>query len=154
MLDPYENAPLSALVLFETSEEVAVRVTIKGKDENTTYSYEFDKAYVHMLPIYGLYPSCMNEVIIEAEGKENVLMIETADLPEDFVLPDYVYADKQYLNNELYFFTPSSIGYTCAYDTNGDVRWYLNQTAIFGTKNFISFAHEVYSTHYNYICIG
>ena len=72
MLDPYENAPLSALVLFETSEEVAVRVTIKGKDENTTYSYEFDKAYVHMLPIYGLYPSCMNEVIIEAEGKENV----------------------------------------------------------------------------------
>ena len=61
-------------------------------------------------------------------------MIETADLPEDFVLPDYVYADKQYLNNELYFFTPSSIGYTCAYDTNGDVRWYLNQTAIWEIK--------------------
>ena len=30
----------------------------------------------------------------------------------------------------LYFFTPSSSGYTCAYDVNGDVRWYLDERAI------------------------
>lgn len=32
--------------------------------------------------------------------------------------------------NELYFYTPSSIGYTCAYDINGDVRWYLTESFI------------------------
>ena len=51
-------------------------------------------------------------------------------LPDDFILPTSVTAEKDSLNNDLYFFTPSSKGYTCAYDVNGDVRWYLTNYAL------------------------
>ena len=46
------------------------------------------------------------------------------------VLPTDVYADKDELTNDLYFYTPSSKGYTCAYDVNGDVRWYFTNYAL------------------------
>ena len=45
-------------------------------------------------------------------------------------MPTSVEADKENLSNDLYFFTPSSKGYTCAYDVNGDVRWYLSSNAL------------------------
>ena len=45
-------------------------------------------------------------------------------------LPTSVTAKKDKLGNDLYFFTPSSSGYTVAYDVNGDVRWYLTNYAL------------------------
>ena len=36
ILNPYQISPLTALVIFETEEEVAPRVTIVGKDEHST----------------------------------------------------------------------------------------------------------------------
>ena len=85
IVDPYHNSPLNALVIFETEEEVAPKVTIPGEDELTT--------------------------------------------PEDFIMPTEIEKDEDELTNDLYFFTPSSSGYTCAYDVNGDVRWYLTNKA-------------------------
>ena len=32
VIDPYGNSPLTALILFETSSEVSVKVTVEGKD--------------------------------------------------------------------------------------------------------------------------
>ena len=37
ILNPYGNSPLTALVLFETEQELDVKVTITGKDKLTTY---------------------------------------------------------------------------------------------------------------------
>ena len=130
IVNPYEISPLTALVIFETEEEVAPTVTIVGKDDNTTFTHEFDSNTVHYLPIYGLYADQENEVIIEFGDTEKTLTIETEALPDDFVLPTSVEADKSELGNELYFFTPSSSGYTSAYDVNGDVRWYLTINAL------------------------
>ena len=36
VLNPYGNSPLTALVMFETDEEVSPVVTIKGKDKLST----------------------------------------------------------------------------------------------------------------------
>lgn len=130
IINPYEISPLTALVIFETEEEVAPTVTIVGKDDNTTFTHEFDSNTVHYLPIYGLYAGQENEVIIEFGDIEKIVTIETEALPNDFVLPSSVEADKSKLGNELYFFTPSSSGYTSAYDVNGDVRWYLTINAL------------------------
>ena len=130
IVNPYEISPLTALVIFETEEEVAPTVTIVGKDDNTTFTHEFDSNTVHYLPIYGLYADQENEVIIEFGDTEKTLTIETEALTDDFVLPTSVEADKSELGNELYFFTPSSSGYTSAYDVNGDVRWYLTINAL------------------------
>ena len=134
ILNPYGNSPLTALILFETEIEVSPKVTIVGKDENTTFTQEFTSSKTHMLPIYGLYADYNNEIIIEytIDGEEitKTINIQTEKLPDNFVLPTRVEANKDYLDNQLYFFTPSSSGYTCAYDVNGDVRWYLTNYAL------------------------
>ncbi len=134
ILDPYGNSPLTALVLFETKEEVAPKVTIKGKDELSTFTHQFQKEKKHYLSIYGLYAGEENQIKIEytEKGKEVVkeLTIKTDALPDDMALPIYVNADKGNLTNDLYFYTPSSNGYTAAYDVNGDVRWYLSNNAL------------------------
>ena len=135
ILDPYEASPLTALVLFETEEEVSPKVIIKGKDKSTTFTMDFTKNKKHYLPIYGLYPDYNNKVEINytlKNGKKVIKEIEikTEALPDDFVLPTSVKKDSSKLSNDLYFFTPSSKGYTCAYDVNGDVRWYLSNNAV------------------------
>ena len=134
ILNPYGNSPLTALILFETNEEVSPTVTIVGKDENTTFTHTFNASQEHLLSIYGLYADYNNEVIIEyevdGETISKTVNIQTEELPDDFILPTRVEADKESLDNQLYFFTPSSSGYTCAYDVNGDVRWYLTNYAL------------------------
>ena len=135
LLDPYNASPLTALILFETEEEVSPKVTIEGKDKLTTIETEFAKNTKHYLPIYGLYADYNNKVDISytlSDGKKITKQVEiqTNKLPDDFVLPTSVKKDSSKLTNDLYFFTPSSKGYTCAYDVNGDVRWYLSNNAV------------------------
>ena len=135
LLDPYNASPLTALILFETEEEVSPKITIEGKDKLTTIETEFAKNTKHYLPIYGLYADYNNKVDISytlSDGKKITKQVEiqTDKLPDDFVLPTSVKKDSSKLTNDLYFFTPSSKGYTCAYDVNGDVRWYLSNNAV------------------------
>lgn len=130
ILNPYRNAPLCALILFKSKDEEAVTVTITGKDEQTTYQNTFKQGINHILPIYGLYPDAENEVILEMDGQQKSIIIQTDKLPEDFVLPSSVECDTTMADSKLFFFTPSSKGYTFALDKNGDIRWYLTQTAI------------------------
>lgn len=138
ILNPYSNSPLTALVLFETENKVSPKVTIKGKDELSTFTHKFKENTKHYLPIYGLYADYENEIIIEYEENDKVVKksftIQTDKLPDNMVLPTDVKADKKNLTNDLYFYTPSSVGYTSAYDVNGDVRWYLNNYALWRIK--------------------
>lgn len=132
--NPYGNSPLTALVLFETKNEVTPKVIIKGKDKLSTFEHTFSKSKKHYLPIYGLYADKENEITISYEENEKnvekIIKIKTDKLPENMVLPTSVNADKDKLTNDLYFFTPSSMGYTSAYDVNGDIRWYLTNYAL------------------------
>ena len=138
IVNPYKNSPLTALVLFETEEAVTPRVVVKGKDKNTTVTHTFEESTKHTLSIYGLYPDKDNEVTISYEEKgknvKKTLKIKTEKLPKDFVLPTSVKADKEKLDSAFYFVTPSSKGYTSAYDVNGDVRWYLTQYALWNIE--------------------
>ena len=145
ILDPYDVSPLTALVLFETDEEVEPTITIIGKDELTTYTYKSKKSNKHYLPIYGLYADYENTIIIEYGDVRREFTIKTNPLPDNFILPTSIKADKEKLSNDLYFFTPSSRGYTCAYDTNGDVRWYLTNYAIWNI-NKLKNGHMLVST--------
>lgn len=134
ILNPYGNSPLTALILFETDSKTEVKVTVKGRDSLSTFEHTFDKSRKHYLPIYGLYADYDNEVVIEYKDSENIVsktvIIKTDKLPDNMVLPTSVFADKDNLSNDLYFYTPSSVGYTCAYDVNGDIRWYLTNYAL------------------------
>lgn len=134
ILNPYGNSPLTALIAFETDKETDITVTIKGKDKLSTFEHTFASAKEHYLPIYGLYADYNNEVILtySVEGKKEskTVEIQTDKLPDNMILPTSVKAEKKSLTNDLYFYTPSSIGYTCAYDVNGDVRWYFSNYAL------------------------
>jgi len=128
IINPYGISPLTALIVFETNDFTNPTVTIKGKDKNTTYTNTFKTSNVHILPIYGLYPDTNNEIIITVNEVNYTINIQTEALPNDIVLPEYTKADKNNLNNELYFFTNTTDGYTVAYDINGDIRWYLTES--------------------------
>lgn len=130
ILNPYGNSPLTALVLFETEQELDVKVTITGKDKLTTYTHTFSKTKEHYLPIYGLYADSNNKIIIECGNNKKEIYIQTEKLPENMILPTSIKANKSKLTNDLYFYTPSSSGYTVAYDVNGDIRWYLTNYAL------------------------
>ena len=130
ILNPYEVSPLTALIIFETNDMTSPTITVKGKNKNTTYTNTFSANKIHYLPIYGLYPNYENIVTITLNDKTYTYKIITDKLPDDFINVSYVKSDKKYLNNELYFVTPSSKGYTAAYDVNGDVRWYLTTSNI------------------------
>ena len=134
ILNPYGISPLTALIIFETEDEVKPIVTIVGKDEKTTYTHTFEKNKIHFLTIYRLYPNKNNEIKIRIGNTTKSIWIQTEKLPEDFILPTDVYANKDLLDQELYFFTPFSKGYTCAYDMNGDVRWYLTENMIWNIE--------------------
>lgn len=145
VLNPYDISPLSALVLFETEQEEAVKVTIKGKDALTTYTHTFEAAKKHFLPIYGLYADKENEVVISYGKVSKTIKIKTDKLPDDISLPTRVVKDTSKLTNDLYFYTPSSKGYTAAYDVNGDVRWYLTINSIWEV-NRLQNGHLLLST--------
>ena len=130
VLDPYHISPLTALIMFETEESVAPTVTVEGKDKWTTYTHTFQEGTEHYLSVYGLYAGVVNHVTVTVGDESKTFELETEELPDDFILPTRVEADKENLDNQLYFFTPSSSGYTCAYDVNGDVRWYLTNYAL------------------------
>lgn len=68
ILNPYQNSPLTALIIFETEDEISPTVTISGKDDKTTLSHQFVKSKKHFLPIYGLYPNSINKVKISYEA--------------------------------------------------------------------------------------
>ena len=145
IVNPYDISPLTALIIFKTDKEVSPKVTIEGEDELSTFTNTFDKGKEHYLPIYGLYPDKDNTVVVEYGDVRKEFTIKTEALPEDFILPTEVNANKDELLNELYFFTPSSKGYTCAYDVNGDVRWYLTNYALWDNKR-LNNGHLMVST--------
>ena len=145
IVNPYEISPLTALIIFKTETSVSPKVTIEGDDELSTYEYTFDEGTEHYLPIYGLYPDRDNTVVVEYGDVKKEFTITTEALPDDFILPTSVDANKDELSNDLYFFTPSSDGYTCAYDVNGDVRWYLTINSIWEV-NRLDNGHLMLST--------
>lgn len=124
ILDPYGVSPLTALVIFQTSDLSTATVTIKGKDGDEDIVNTFLPSKLHVLPIYGLYPDYENTVIISSSDEENTVKIKTGTLPEDVKNATSVNKDN---NGSEFYFTTSFEGKPIGYDKNGNVRWYLNK---------------------------
>lgn len=117
IVNPYGNSPLTALVMFETSNYSEVSIRIVSKSGNSDIVYTFGKNKYHFIPIYGLYADYDNTIILSSEGMEKVLTISTDSLPSDFS-----YASDMKYDNFMFY----NGNYPYAIDINGDVRWYLN----------------------------
>lgn len=137
-LNPYGNSPLSAIIIFSTDSEEIVKTKVYGKDNNTTFSHEYEKSKEHILAIYGLYPDTENKVEISVGNNLKTFYIKTEKLPEDLPIKKEMSSIGDGIKNELIFTTPSPSGrYPVAYDNNGDVRWYLTSTHIVTNINYL-----------------
>lgn len=139
ILDPYNQAPLTALALFYTNDELRVRCTVKGKKKNSNYSYMIDPAREHRIPIIGLYPAYQNQVSLELIDendnviKERIIEIITDKLPAGL---RKIVSCKQRTGKSVYDMFLISGGLqikTLAFDDRGSVRYYLRrQTKAYG----------------------
>lgn len=142
LLNPYGDAPLSAYILFTTSESCKVRVTVKGKTTQTDVSGTISKAKKHRVPVIGLYPNKKNKVIIEtlntsgAVLQKKTVWIKTGKL--DASLKNAVKKVKIKSSNTtkkrvhsaygLTIISGQSTKYPFAYDEDGNIRWYITHT--------------------------
>lgn len=127
VVNPYGNSPLTAIIMFETSNYSEVSIKILSKDGNSDIFYTFTKNKYHLIPIYGLYADYDNTIILSSEGKEKVINIKTDKLPEDFT-----YVDNSINGNFMFY----NSNYPYAIDNNGEVRWYLNSN-YYGNISFL-----------------
>lgn len=134
-LNPYFISPCAAVVLFKTEEEVAVTVTVYGKEKEGTMMHTFDKAKTHVLPVLGLYPDYENTVDIQLyRGFTKTIKIQTEPLSKD--VPELVYMDTTagYLQDNLIFVSPALTDLATGFDYKGDVRWHINIPTVFDMK--------------------
>lgn len=142
ILNPYKISPLTGVILFETEEEMSVRITVKGKTEAADITGETGYAFSHRVPVVGLYPSMENTVVLELldqDGnvtKTQELKVATSGLPEEFedmIRPVKTSGSSAYGLTMLY---GQQCLYPFAYDSAGDIRWYFEkETGNYGLYN-------------------
>lgn len=134
-VNPYLINPLAAVVLFKTEEEVAVTVTVLGKEKEGNMKHTFPKAKEHVLPIVGLYGDYENTVEVELyRGKKVTVKIQTDKLPETVAKLNRMETAASYLRDELIIVCPALRSVMTGFDYRGDVRWTLNIPCVFDLK--------------------
>ncbi len=127
--DAYGNSPLTALVVFETSQPSRISVLIKGKAKYSELRYQLEETQTHHeVPIIGLYAGVTNEVELTAQQADgfttkNTLLLKTEPLPDNLPArtlivskPEKMESGWTLVNTETYKFI---------LDSDGDVRWFL-----------------------------
>ena len=130
--NPYQVSPLTAVIIFDTKEECAVRFTVKGKTEAADISGEVESAVSHRIPVIGLYPAMENTVVLELLDKSGKvtdsqeITITTDELPDkldDAVKPVKISGESAF---ELTMVYGQRTTFPFAYDCMGDIRWYMS----------------------------
>ncbi|WP_415719332.1 aryl-sulfate sulfotransferase [Maridesulfovibrio sp.] len=134
--NPYLINPLCALVMFKTSEEVSVTVTVHGKRiQREDLSHTFAPAKEHKLPILGLYEDFSNKVEIKlSNGSSTTLTIKTAKLPARVSRCRHISTSIDYLKNNFMFLSTAGKNSPAAYDYKGNIRWMLTVNTMFDLK--------------------
>lgn len=140
--NPYNTSPLSALVVFYSSNKNGkVEVTVKGKHNNDLITV-YDAAEYNYIPVYGLYPNYENTVEIKYNGVTKTLKIAT-EIPFYNYNAVVNYKSEQVSENDFYFITSPIEMSSFAVDTYGDIRWYTN-----------SYYHDIQVLENNHLLIG
>lgn len=133
--NPYLINPLAAVVLFTTEDEVAVTVTVRGKDRHGDIMHTFPKAKEHILPVLGLYADYDNTVEIELyRGYTKTITIKTDALGDDVPKLVHMKTTPGYMEDQLIIISPALTQLATGFDYNGDIRWYLNIPTVFDIK--------------------
>lgn len=133
--NPYIINPLAAVVLFKTEKEVAVTVTVRGKEKHGDIKHTFPKATTHILPVLGLYADYNNTVDIQLyRGYKKTIQIQTEPLGSDVPKLVRMETTPGYLEDQLIIVSPALTQLASGFDYQGDIRWYLNIPTVFDIK--------------------
>lgn len=133
--NPYIINPLAAVVLFRTEKEVAVTVTVRGKDKHGDIRHTFPKATTHILPVLGLYADYDNTVDIQLyRGYKKTIHIQTEPLGSDVPKLVRMETTPGYLEDQLIIVSPALTQLASGFDYQGEIRWYLNIPTVFDIK--------------------
>lgn len=128
VLNPYGNAPLSAIALFTTPTEQEVTLVVKGHDSKDDITAKFEASKDHVIPIYGLYANGVTEVEFTlGDGNTKTVEVTTADVPEKYIKAEVTTIDESvYDYSQLTFGSSGADNCHFAYDSKGDLRWFLD----------------------------
>ncbi len=139
-INPYGSSPLTAIISFDTNEEVPVTVKVIGKEGAPILTHTFPKTKHHHLPIYNLYPNYDNQVTINTPNKNTTVTIKTETIPQITVNNDATPNP-----NELIFISDDN--YTYAYDHNKDIKWFLEDYHIPNQLTKLKYNHILISSN-------
>lgn len=133
VVNPFGEAPLTALVLFTTMMDYRVRVTVVGDREDTSFVTEYPAQKRHRIPILGLYAGRSTDVLIELlDENEEVcdshrFPLTTEPLPED--LQDIITVKKENMQSafENILIAGGIDIKPCVFDREGKIRYYLKR---------------------------
>ncbi len=131
LLNPYQYAPLCALVLFNTKKTYRVRVTVFGKTRDCDISYTFSGKTKHRIPVMGLYADYQNKVKIELLNKRDipvrkkVLILPTKPLTGNVskVEVHKEFSTQPFLYDLTLVYGGANGVDSYAFDKNGDIRY-------------------------------
>ena len=127
IINPYENAPFTALIMLETPKEEEITINILEKDNTIKFQNTYKKNKQHYIPVYGLYSDYENKIEIKTKDLKKTYTIKTEKLPEDLIIIPTINNTQEliFLNNN---------GYIYALDSNNEVRWYLKEQYRYNIK--------------------
>lgn len=134
-VNPYGTSPLTALVIFRTSQAAKVSYTVVGKSAKTSITNTVNGGYqtTHQVPIVGLYANTTNTVRLTVTLKSGEVIKKTIQLKTG-ALPKYVKSatvtvsksdkTKMSIGNNKLTIIDRTTKEPFAIDADGNVRWY------------------------------
>ena len=133
VVNPYGTAPLSAVAVFTTDEEVGGTITVKGKSSENDITGTFEASKQHIIPVYGLYSGDTTEVVIELDnGKSASYEVSTEALNVDYGEIKTEVSDPDNYDYSRLTFLCSTMGSLYAVDSAGDIRFYTSMGGTLG----------------------
>lgn len=126
--DPYDNSPLSYLLMFHTPQLATVSYEVVGHTPETSFTYETTKlSQTHQLILTGLYPNETNTVHLKVmmstgEVFTHTLSIQTQTLPKNVIQPKLIASQKPQPTSPN-FYLISDDHYHYLIDQAGEIRW-------------------------------
>lgn len=130
VINPYRQAPLTALLLFVTENPCRARVQL---EDGGLYTYTSEAVKEHRLPVFGLHAGTGNQVTVELLGEngevtfQKQLVLYAKKLPK--MLADMIHIDKHKKDSAipLTFVYGGDSKFPYAFDENGEIRYYLSR---------------------------
>ncbi len=131
IINPFKYSPLSGLLIFNTDTPCKVKYTVKGIRGSNDYT-NCDETWTdrHQVPVLGMYDGTLNIIrysLIDENGNETLSQTIRIKLPRTGPLLRSCISISKFKPSDSPFLiaTGGYSGVDYAFDSHGNIRWYL-----------------------------